>query len=205
MYDDVNVELKDTELDNEDKGMQTWQMLHRGGKCSSSGQATTTAALATQNATTYVPTSSSSHSILTNYGSIFLNLENLQAAETRIISMLDVKVQHEVPKATTSTTAIPESTTLSAIHQRVYDLEKEVNILKNVDHNSAIRAAIKFEVPIVVKECLGPNLEDSLHKVIRKQTAEFIREHCSCSGCHRCTQTTTANLEKHCRHSQDQD
>nr|GEV59708.1 ribonuclease H-like domain-containing protein [Tanacetum cinerariifolium] len=44
--------------------------------------------------------------------------------------------------------------------------QEEVKILINVDHNSAIHAAIKFEVSIVVKECLGTNLEDSLHKKI---------------------------------------
>nr|GEW22054.1 hypothetical protein [Tanacetum cinerariifolium] len=61
-YDDVNVELKDAELDDEDKGMQKWQML-------------------------YI---------------IFLNLKNLQSAETEIITMLDVIVQHEVPSNQTS-------------------------------------------------------------------------------------------------------
>nr|GFA16435.1 hypothetical protein [Tanacetum cinerariifolium] len=67
-------------------------------------------------------------------------------------------------EATTSTPAILESTTLFAIHQRVFDLEKEVKILRNVDHNSAIHAAIKSGVPVVVRECLGTNLKDSLHK-----------------------------------------
>nr|GEY91411.1 hypothetical protein [Tanacetum cinerariifolium] len=55
--------------------------------------------------------------------------------------------------------------------------KKEVNILRNVDHNSTIHAAIKSEVLIVVKDCLGTNLEDSLHKVIRKQNTDFACEH----------------------------
>ncbi|GJR53079.1 hypothetical protein Tco_1403600 [Tanacetum coccineum] len=80
-------------------------------------------------------------------------------------------------EATTSTPAITESTTLSAIHQRVFDLEKEVKILRNVYHNLAIYATINSEVPIVVKECLETNLEDSLHKVIQKKTDDFVHEH----------------------------
>nr|GEW24940.1 hypothetical protein [Tanacetum cinerariifolium] len=181
-----------------------------------------------------------SRSISSNYGSIFLNLDNISSVETEIISMLDVQVQQENPsihssslltvpvlvileptilpsipktaiaapvitiplsislfiphsqqstmiptpiptlinaKATTSTTIIPESVTLSAIHQRVSDLEKEVKILRNIDHNSAIHATIKSKVLIVVKECLGTNLEDTLHRVVQKQTANSVREH----------------------------
>nr|GEV21999.1 hypothetical protein [Tanacetum cinerariifolium] len=72
-------------------------------------------------------------------------------------------------ESTTSTPVILESTTLSAIHQRVYDLKKEVKILRNVDHNSIIRAVIKSEVPIVVRECLGTNMEDSYHKIKMEQ------------------------------------
>nr|GEW68099.1 hypothetical protein [Tanacetum cinerariifolium] len=37
--------------------------------------------------------------------------------------------------------------------------------------------AEKSKVLIVVKECLGTNLEDTLHRVIQKQTANSIREH----------------------------
>nr|GEY05202.1 hypothetical protein [Tanacetum cinerariifolium] len=156
IYDDVNVELKDVELT--DKGKWDEEM------------------------TDAKKVASSSRFVSSNYGGIFLNLVNISSVDTEIISMLDVQVQHEnltpiTAEATTSTTAIPESTTFSAIHQRVSDLEKEVKILKNVDHNLAIYATIKSEVLIVVKECLGTNMEDSLHKVMHRQTTEFVKEH----------------------------
>ncbi|GJZ89605.1 hypothetical protein Tco_0661387 [Tanacetum coccineum] len=61
--------------------------------------------------------------------------------------------------------------------------QKEVKILRNVEHNLAIHATIKSEVPIVVRECLGTNPEDSLHKVIQKQTADFVREHIVPAAC----------------------
>ncbi|GJR10307.1 hypothetical protein Tco_0792959 [Tanacetum coccineum] len=66
--------------------------------------------------------------------------------------------------STTSTTVVPDSETLTAIHQRVSDLENEVKILKEVDHKSDILAAIKFEVPPIVKEYLGTSLDDSINK-----------------------------------------
>ncbi|GJT05756.1 hypothetical protein Tco_0840218 [Tanacetum coccineum] len=61
-------------------------------------QATTTATPAIQNATTEVPLFSSSHSVSSNYTSAFLNLENLQSTKTEVVSMLDINVQHEVPR-----------------------------------------------------------------------------------------------------------
>ncbi|GKA31157.1 hypothetical protein Tco_0717462 [Tanacetum coccineum] len=237
MYDDVNVKLKDAELADEGKGDEEMTDAEKvnaeheevnqadaSAQVKDKAQATTTAAPA--------QVASSSRSVSSNYGSIFLNLDNISSVETEIISMLDVQVQHEnlsihssslltvpvsvipepivlssIPKtatsalattippliphsqqltpipspttteATTSTPAVQESETLFVIRQRVSDLEKEVKILRNIDHNIAIHATIKSEVLIVVKECLGTNLEDSLHKVIQKQTAEFIREH----------------------------
>ncbi|GJY33751.1 hypothetical protein Tco_0418220 [Tanacetum coccineum] len=80
-------------------------------------------------------------------------------------------------EATILTTTVLDSSTLTAIHQRVSDLEKEVKILKDINHDSAILVAIKSEVPSTVKECLGTNLDDTLEKVIKKQLAEFIQEH----------------------------
>ncbi|GKC33460.1 hypothetical protein Tco_1040754, partial [Tanacetum coccineum] len=236
MYDDVNVELKDAEFADAGKGdeeitdaekvnveLEEVNQEVASAQVQDEALATTTAA--------HARVTSSNRSVSSNYGSIYLNLDNISSVETKIISMLDVQVQHEFPciqtspllvvpmtviskpsviivtvapatnipppippfishsqqskpmptpttvEATTLTTTILESATLSTIHQRVFDLEKEVKILRNIDHNLAIRATIKSEVTIVVKEYLGTNLEDSLHKVIQKQTAECIREH----------------------------
>ncbi|GKB18203.1 hypothetical protein Tco_0852126 [Tanacetum coccineum] len=80
-------------------------------------------------------------------------------------------------EATTSTPAVPESKTLSAIHLRVSDLEKEVQELKQVDHSTTLLATIKSEVPTAIKEYLGTSLEDALYKALQIHTAEFIKEH----------------------------
>ncbi|GKE96490.1 hypothetical protein Tco_1581345 [Tanacetum coccineum] len=80
-------------------------------------------------------------------------------------------------EATTSTIAVPESQTLSAIHQRIIDLEKDVKELKNVDHSSELLSTIKFEVSNVVKEYLGTSLDDTLYKVLQKHSADIAKEH----------------------------
>ncbi|GJT30768.1 hypothetical protein Tco_0911043 [Tanacetum coccineum] len=69
-------------------------------------------------------------------------------------------------EATISITSVPDSTTRTAIYQRVFDLEKEVKILKDINHDLAILVAIKSEVPSVVKECLRTNLDDTIEKSI---------------------------------------
>ncbi|GJV05234.1 hypothetical protein Tco_1338803 [Tanacetum coccineum] len=185
-------------------------------------QATVTAAPATQK--TEVPLQSSF--ISSDYATKFLNFDNIPSADTEIILMMDIKVQHEDPsihtsplltvpvtvilksstapattiplpippfillqqqstpirtpkttEATISTTSASDFSTLTAFHQRLSDLENEVNTLRNVDHSSAIRATIKSKVPTVVKEYIGTNLDDTLHKVIQRHTTELIKEH----------------------------
>ncbi|GJU26936.1 hypothetical protein Tco_1165557 [Tanacetum coccineum] len=59
-------------------------------------QATITDTPAIQNATTEVPPLSSS--ISSTYTNAFLNLENLHSTKTEVVSMLDINVQHEVPR-----------------------------------------------------------------------------------------------------------
>ncbi|GJT41881.1 hypothetical protein Tco_0941746 [Tanacetum coccineum] len=186
MYDDVNVELRDVETADEGKGDEEMADAEKvdaeneyvnqevaGDQLNDDAQAIGTADLATQK--TKVPLQSSS--ISSDYAVKFLNFDNIPSANTEIISMMDIKVQHEDPsKATISTTSVPDSSTLTAIHQRLSELENEVKTLRNVDHSSAIRATIKSEVPIVVKEYLGTSLNDTLHKVIQRHTAKLIKE-----------------------------
>ncbi|GJR04812.1 hypothetical protein Tco_0527796 [Tanacetum coccineum] len=82
------------------------------------------------------------------------------------------------PTTTTiSTTSAPDYSTLTTIHQRLSNLEKEVKTHRNVDHSSTIHAAINSEVLTVVKEYLGTSLDDTLHKVIQRHTAKLIKEH----------------------------
>ncbi|GJR56416.1 hypothetical protein Tco_1406937 [Tanacetum coccineum] len=103
MYDDVNVELKDAEPANEEKGDQV----------KDDAQATVTASLATQK--TKVPLQSSS--ISSEYATKFLNFDNIPSGDTEIISMMDIKVQHEDPNIQTSplltvpVTVIPKTST----------------------------------------------------------------------------------------------
>nr|GEV92259.1 hypothetical protein [Tanacetum cinerariifolium] len=198
MYDDVNVELKDAEPANEEKGDE--EMTHAEN-------------VNAEHEETKVPLYSSS--ISSNYATKFLDFDNIPSVETEIFSMMDIKVQHEDPsiqtsplltvpvtvipetltapattipptippfislqqqlipmptpkttEATTSTTTIPNSKTLFAIHLRVLNLEKEVKELKNVDCYLALRVTIKFEVPAIVKEYLGTTLDDTLYKML---------------------------------------
>ncbi|GJW59814.1 hypothetical protein Tco_0109149 [Tanacetum coccineum] len=103
---------------------------------------------------------------------------------TSLLSSLFPNIQQSTPiptpittKETTPTTVVPNSKTLSAIHQRLFDVENEVNTLRNVDNSSTIRATVKSKVPIVVKEYLGTSLDDALHKALQTHTAELVKEH----------------------------
>ncbi|GJT17881.1 hypothetical protein Tco_0876587 [Tanacetum coccineum] len=251
---DVNVKLIDVEHNDEEKGdaymtnvahVQVEQTQEQSiGIPEESGpemasiqgqyvvQATTTTTHIIQNATSEVPPLSSSHSISSTYTNAFLNLENLHSIETKVVSMLDINVQHEVPrtsplltihvsvipeytvfhpskivttapattitsllsslfsslqqsipiptptntKATTKTIAVPKSETLSALHQRITNLEKDVKELKNVNNSTTVISTIKFKVPNVVKKYLGSSLDNALYKMIQKHSTGIIKE-----------------------------
>ncbi|GKA54314.1 hypothetical protein Tco_0753263 [Tanacetum coccineum] len=111
MYDDVNVELKDAETDNEGKGDEEMTDAEKvdaeneninqkvtGDQVNDDAQETVTAALATQK--TEVPLQSSF--ISSDYATKFLNFDNIPSVTTEIISVMDIKVQHEDPSSQTS-------------------------------------------------------------------------------------------------------
>ncbi|GJR56927.1 hypothetical protein Tco_1499089 [Tanacetum coccineum] len=162
MYSDVNVELKDTEL--EGKGKYDEKMTDvgyvdaeqenvnqevAGDQVKDDAQATITAALATQK--TEVPLQSSFISF--DYATKFLNFDNIPSADTEIISMIDIKVQHK-------------DTSIQTLPLLIVPISLSI-----IEHS------LKFEVPTVVKEYLGTSLDYTLHKVIQRHTAELIKEH----------------------------
>nr|GEU71102.1 hypothetical protein [Tanacetum cinerariifolium] len=111
MYSDVNVELKDTELKGERKDDE--EMTDVGNvdaeheevnqevadaQVKDDTQEIVTVVHAIQK--TEVPLPSSS--ILSDYATKFLNFDNIPSADTEIISMMEIKIQHKDPSIQTS-------------------------------------------------------------------------------------------------------
>ncbi|GJU08176.1 hypothetical protein Tco_1124606 [Tanacetum coccineum] len=101
-----------------------------------------------------------------------------------LFSSLNPAIQQIAPiatptttQATTSTTVVPNSETLNALHQITVDLEKDVKEIKDVDNSTKVISTIKSEARNVVKEYLGSSLDDALHKVLRRNYTDIIKEH----------------------------
>ncbi|GJS69835.1 hypothetical protein Tco_0702676 [Tanacetum coccineum] len=96
------------------------------------------------------------------------------STETEVVSMLDINVQHEVPRTspllTIPISVIPEHTVFNPSDT------KEVKELKNVDHSLTLLSKIKSEVPNAVKEYLGTSLDDAIYKVLKKHDDDNIKE-----------------------------
>nr|GEV36383.1 hypothetical protein [Tanacetum cinerariifolium] len=107
---DVNIELKDSEREGKEKNNEEMtdagcvKVEHEnvnqevaGDQVKDNAQAIVTAAPTTQK--TKVPLQSSS--ISSDYATKFLNFDNIPLGDTKIISMMNVKVQHEDPSIQT--------------------------------------------------------------------------------------------------------
>ncbi|GJR41387.1 hypothetical protein Tco_1217071 [Tanacetum coccineum] len=169
--DDKSADLNKTDDDEEHKMMISQEVT--GDQVKDDAQVTVTAALVTQKTEVLLQSSS----ISSDYATKFLNFDNIPSAPATtipppILPFIPLQQQSTpIPtptttEATTSTTTVLDSTTLSAIHQRLSNLENEVKTLKNVDHSSVLLATIKSKVLNVVKEYLGTSLDHALYKVL---------------------------------------
>ncbi|GKD48202.1 hypothetical protein Tco_1277178, partial [Tanacetum coccineum] len=195
LYGDVNINLIDAEPTDEEKGDQemtnteTVDAKHENVNQEDVGNLVQDDPQATQKTEVLIPSSF----ISSDYAAKYLNFENIPPLDTEVVSMLDINVQHEVPRTspllTIPVSLIPKhtvdnppeivttasSTTISSL--LVTDLEKDVKELKTVDHYAAHLSTIKSEVLNAVKEYLGTSLDDALYKVLKKHDADIIKEH----------------------------
>ncbi|GJW80995.1 hypothetical protein Tco_0144970 [Tanacetum coccineum] len=62
---------------------------------------------------------------------------------------------------------------LTAISQRVYVLEKDVQEFKAVDHTTALLTSLRSKIPSAVNAYLGSGLGDTLQKFLPKEVSDF--------------------------------
>ncbi|GJW19749.1 hypothetical protein Tco_0027185 [Tanacetum coccineum] len=202
LYGDINVSLTDVEPANKEKDDKEMIVAgHMNVNQEGAGNQVKDDAQATRKTEGPIPSSS----ISSDYAAKYLNFDNIPPVDTKVVSMLDINVQHEVPRtspfltipsllfphlqqltliptpttteATTSTTAISESETLVALQLRITNLEKDIKELKTIDHSTSLLSTIKSKVPNAVKEYLGISMDDALYKVLKKHDADIIKEH----------------------------
>nr|GEX90808.1 hypothetical protein [Tanacetum cinerariifolium] len=195
-------EKEDVEMSNTETGDAKLKKVNQEG----AGNQVKDDAQTTQKTEGLIPSSS----ISSDYAVKYLNFDNIPPVDTKVVSMLDINVQHEVPctsplftilvsvipkhtvvnppkivktaslatisfllssllpylqqltpiptltttEATTPTIVVPFSKTLTAFHQRIKNLEKDVNEHKTVDHSSTLLSTIKSEVQKLSKSTL---------------------------------------------------
>ncbi|GKC45289.1 hypothetical protein Tco_1063011 [Tanacetum coccineum] len=100
LYGDVNVRLTDAEPDDEDKGdkemtnAKSEDVEHANVIQESAGNLVKVDAWATPKTEGPIPSSS----ISSDYATKYLNFDNIPPVEIEVVSMLDINVQHEVPR-----------------------------------------------------------------------------------------------------------
>ncbi|GKA96541.1 hypothetical protein Tco_0818636 [Tanacetum coccineum] len=184
LYGDVNTRLTYVEPINEEKGNkdmtnpETVNDEHKEGSQEVTGdqvkddaQETVTAALDAQKIEVLLQSSF----ISSDYATKFLNFDNIPSGETKIISIMDVKVQHEDPSIQTSLilsisiSIIPKSLTGPTWKKK----SKSSRMLITLQHFYQ-QSNLKSKC---VNEYLGTSLDDALYKVLQKHSVDIIKEH----------------------------
>ncbi|GJV55846.1 hypothetical protein Tco_1456851 [Tanacetum coccineum] len=201
LYGDVNINLKDVEPADKEKGdvemtkTETGDFELENVNQEGVGNQVNDDDQATQK--TEGPILSSS--ISSDYAAKYLNFDNIPIVDTKVVSMLGINVQHEFPR-TSPLLTIPmsvilkhivvnppkivktaSSATISSLlsslfpHlQQITNLEKDVKELKIVDYSSALLSSIKYKVPKAVKEYLGT--KRLRQQYVPKKNSKYIRK-----------------------------
>ncbi|GKD09060.1 hypothetical protein Tco_1188745 [Tanacetum coccineum] len=98
-----------------------------------------------------------------------------------------------LPALITLVVPVPNPEEFNDVVQRVFELEKDVKELKQVDHSTAILESIKSEVPEAVNKYLGSTLGDTFQKVLQRHTKELRHEFSQKTISH--THTEDLNLQ----------
>nr|GEW93693.1 hypothetical protein [Tanacetum cinerariifolium] len=136
---------------------------------------------------------SSSLSVSLGFGDQFLKLTFdtfligtiKDTSNVEINSLMDIKIQYEVPHiqsptvltipvlmiseplvltSPTVTNDVPESDAITIVQLRVAKLEKDMSEVKKIDHSAEALATLKSQVPMVVEHYLGFKIGDDLQK-----------------------------------------
>ncbi|GJS68135.1 hypothetical protein Tco_0682700 [Tanacetum coccineum] len=156
---------------------------------------------ATQKTEGLIPSSS----IFSDYAAKYLNFDNIPPVDIQVVSMLDINVQHEFP-CTSPLLTIPVSVILehtivnppkivtTALSTTIYSLLS--SLLPHLQQLTPIPTPTTTEattsttvVPdsetsllsikelLIWKKYLGTSLDDALHKVLQKYSADITKEH----------------------------
>ncbi|GKA20700.1 hypothetical protein Tco_0700689 [Tanacetum coccineum] len=124
-----------------------------------------------------LPPTSSSLSISSGFGDQFLKLSSdtflfgtvKDTIDAEINSLLDIKIQYEVPHI--------QYPSALKVPLRVAKLEKDVSKLKKIDLSAKALAALKTQVPYVVDNYLGSKVGDVFQKELKKHTTDLIQKY----------------------------
>ncbi|GJV67654.1 hypothetical protein Tco_1483163 [Tanacetum coccineum] len=132
--------------------------------------------------------STSSHSLSSNFSNQFLNnspnaslIEPFHAVKVSVIPEPTQIPPSTPPAPPLPATVIPfapapNSEAFNDVVQRVFEMEKDVKELKQVDHSTTILESIKSEVPEAINKYLGSTLGDTLQKALQRHTEELKQE-----------------------------
>ncbi|GKA46276.1 hypothetical protein Tco_0739159 [Tanacetum coccineum] len=124
------------------------------------------------------PTQSSS--VSSDFTSKLLNLDNPTPADNEIASLMDTTAQHEttIPEitstseTTTSLPALPDFASIFKFNERVFNLEKDVSEIKQVDQYAQALSSI----PAIVDRYMDNKLGEAINKAIQAHNFDCREE-----------------------------